>query len=195
MYSITTDNNTFLGTALTAVTPQELLEEANAALKAEMTYWSNLLLIATDNIGMFKTIQHCLEGLEREAKAMKDVTSAIQAEQSGLCADASVYYARAQSDLQLALSSWHFAIADVADDSPFDIYMPTSAERKQYEEQKMSAGKLPTRTSYAAMQEISPMLHHVYLSMDRVYCLGLSLTQYQMRHLTTYLIEAKQQQA
>ncbi|MGH2478565.1 MAG: hypothetical protein ACRDHW_02770 [Ktedonobacteraceae bacterium] len=195
MCSITQKNTSFLSTALTASSAQELLDQLQEAAKQEMAYWTGLLSEAPDRVKMYKLIQHCMSALNHESSAAKEIANAIQAEASGLIAEASVYYHRAHSDLGFAFSDWHFAVPEVADDSPFDTYMPTTAERKQYEKDGYPRQKQPTRISYTDLLEISPMLHHIYVSMDRVHCLGLSLTQFQMAHLSTCLIEAEHRSA
>lgn len=192
MYKINSDTNTtFLGTTLTAATPQELLDQSNEAMKNEMAYWSNLLASATNHIARYKDIRQCLEALEHESRATKDIAKAIQAENNGLHADACVCYARAQMDLHFALSSWTFAISEIADDSPLNPYNSTTAEREQYKQEHGKELEQPKRTSYPDLLKISALLHHVHLSTDRICCLGLSITQYQMHHLTAYLAEAE----
>lgn len=195
MYSITEKNTSFLGTALTATTAQELLDQLSEAVKQEMTYWTNLLTEAPDRMNMYKWVKYCLSALDHESRAAKEIANAILAEATGLVAEASVYYARAHSDLRSALSDLHFAIPEIADDTPFNTYMATTADRKEYEEAGYPKPKQPTRVSYADLLEISPLLHRIYISIDRVHCLALSITQFQMAHLTTYLIEAEHSSA
>lgn len=197
-YTIITDDNTktFLATALTSPTPQTLLECVTEAVNTEMAYWSNILATSntlTNNssiVTTYNTIQHCLQALKHENSALKDMKHAIEAEHQALWSDASVNYARAQSDLQSALFDWTLALHEIAQDSAFDTYIATAAERAEHKQ-----AQAPTRTSYTDLLEISPMLHHAYLSIDRLHSLGLSLVQYQMHHLNTHLLEAQQQQA
>jgi hypothetical protein len=195
-YTITTNDKTktFLATALTAPTPQALLEYVTEAVNTEMTYWSNILVksnvLINGTNSTYEATEYCLQALDRENNALENMTRAIEAEHNALWSDASINYARAQFELNLALSDWTFALSEIAHDSAFDTYIATATERAEHKE-----AQAPTRTSYADLLEISPLLYHAYLSIDRLHSLGLSLVRYQMHHLNTHLLETQQQQA
>ena len=178
-------------TTLLASQPQFSASNLIAELQAETEHWRSLVSSSGIEtfLQTFDGIQHIFNGLKHENSALKDVEKALTAHGKHEWAEAGVLYGKAISDLHFALSDWTFAIHSVADDSPFDPYYPTKAEREKHQFED------PPRASYEEMREVSSYLFRLYRNLDRVFCIGQEITQRQITCLTNYMLAAEKQEA
>jgi hypothetical protein len=166
--------------------PTRLLEN----VQAEIVYWTRLLATSPAGAAFLLTLEsvsEVVDALQKESEALTDLSKAVEAQESGWWADASNYYTRATSDLRFALSDWCSALCKIGDDTPFDHYYGTRAEREKHQQSE------PPRRSLAEMQQVSLYLARAYQNLDRLFCLGVEVTQRQMLCLTRYLAEAEAQ--
>ena len=177
----------------TLVASQPQFSSANliAEVRAETEYWMQYLSSASPTMFLqsLTNVQHIFDALNHESNALKDVENAIVAHGKREWSEASVLYANAASDLHSAISDWQFAMHEVADDSPFDVYYPTQAQRKK------RGIEDPPRASFEEMSEISTSLFRLYRNLDRVFCICQELTQRQISCLMQYMQAAEEQNA
>lgn len=167
--------------------PQFSVDRLLEHVQTELVYWTGLLASPTGSAFLltFEKVEHAIEALKQESIALKDILKAVEAHGIGAWADASNYYTRSVSDLQFAASSWCSALARISDETPFDHFRGTRAEREKYKRPE------PPRQSLPEMQAISPMLFRIYQNIDRVFCLGVEIAQRQMLCLARYMTEAE----
>jgi hypothetical protein len=171
--------------------PQFSIGNLQADIQAEAEYWMTMLPGSDGKsfLQVFESVQHVFDALKHEGNALKDAEKALDAHKQAEWGEASKYYASALSDLHFAISDWNFVIHEVGDDSPFDPYYPSKAEREKNNTEE------PPRASYADMCEISPLLFRIFHNIDRLFCVGQELVQRQMTCLTVYMREAESQHA
>jgi hypothetical protein len=162
--------------------PQFSSDNLLAEVQAETEHWMTQLT-STEAASFLQALggtQHVFDGLQHEARALKDITKALAAHGKGEWGEASRYYGNALSDL-------HFAMHGTANDTPFDPYYPTKEERARHNIEE------PPRASYEEMREVSPDLFRIFRNLDRVFCIGQEIVQRQMTCLSNYMQEAKAQ--
>jgi hypothetical protein len=170
--------------------PQFSVDRLAEHVQAETVYWTGLLSTASagsDFLLTFEQIEHAMNALSSESNALKDLGKAVEAHARCEWADASNCYTQAVTDLHFALGQWCYALCKIGDDTPFDHYYGTRAEREKHQIPE------PPRQSLAEMQAVSPVLFRAYQNLDRLLCLGVEVTQRQMLCLTRYLQEAEAQ--
>jgi hypothetical protein len=161
-----------------------------ATTQAEVSYWTTLLTTAPAGnafLSIFENIRHAIEALNQEVDTLRTMEKAVQAQTIGEWANASNYYARAVGSLHFALADWCFALNSIAARTPFNYRRATRAERAEHQIEE------PPQASYEEMQQVSLYLFRIYQNMDRIFCLGLALTQRQMMCLTNYMHTAEAQ--
>lgn len=180
------EERSYLSTLL-ASRPQFLASNLSAELQAETERWMPLLSTASAEtfLQTFEGIKYVFDALKHESRALTDIEKAIVAQGKHEWAEAGTFYGKAVSDLHFALSDWTFAIGQIADDSPFDPYYPTKAERAQHGVED------PPRSSYKEMCGTSASLFQIYRNLDRVFCIGQEIAQRQITCLTNYMQEAE----
>jgi hypothetical protein len=176
---------------LLASQPQFSPNNLQAEIQGETEYWMSMLngADAPSFLQTFEGVRHAFDALKHEASALKDIEKAMVAHGKAEWAEAGICYGKAVSDLHFALIDWSFAIHEVADDTPFDPYYPTKAEREKRNVED------PPRASYQDMCAVSPYLFRIYRNMDRIFCIGQELVQRQITCLTTYMQLAEEQEA
>jgi hypothetical protein len=181
---------TYLATLLKSQ-PQFSIDNLQAEIQAEAEYWMTMFSGSDGKsfLEVFKSVEHVFDALKHEGDALKDVQRGLDAHKAGEWGEASKYYGSAIGDLHFAISDWNFATHEIADDSPFDPYYPSKAEREKHNI------KEPPRASYEDMREISPMLFRIFRNVDRILCLGQELVQRQITCLTIYMQKAEAQHA
>jgi hypothetical protein len=178
---------TFFATLLES-RPQFSVDWLLAEVQAETEYWVTLLANPKNGktfLQNLEGIRHVFDALKHEDSALKDVAYGVTAHSKGDWAEASTYYCKAMSDLHFAHSDWNFAIHELADDTPFDPYYPTKAERVKHNIED------PPRSSDSDMCEVAPGLFRIHRNVDRTFCLGQELVQRQITCLTNYMQEAE----
>ena len=143
------------------------VESLSEILQQETVYWTTMLPTAPAG----KTVRHFTTALREERSALDETEQAVQAHARAEWAEACTHYTRAVVTLDAVLSEWRWMLARIASETPFTWYAMTRQER---EEQQLPE---PLPVSFAQMQEISPFLFRVYQNMDRLFCLGVELTQ------------------
>ncbi|SRR5579884_147106 len=181
---------TYLATLLNSQ-PQFSIDNLQADIQTEAEHWMEMFSGSDGKsfLEVFKSVEHVFDALKHEGDALKDVQRGLDAQKAGEWGEASKNYSSALSDLHFAISDWNFAIHHMADDSPFDPYYPSKAEREKHNIEE------PPRASYEDMREISPLLFRIYRNIDRVLCVGQELAQRQFSCLTAYMQEAEAQHA
>ena len=164
------------------------VDALRAELGSETEYWVKLLASLADGTSFLQaleSIRHIFDALKHEDNAMKDVTEGVAAQSRGEWNEAANYYCNAMGDLNSAHFSWSSAIHEIADDTPFDSYLPPEVIRQR------EGIKEPSRSSYADMSAVAPNLFRIHSNIDRTFCIGQELVQRQITCLTNYMHEAE----
>lgn len=181
---------TFFATLMNSQ-PQFSIDYLNSEVQTEAEHWMASFSGSDGKsfLEVFKSVEHVFDALKHEGSSLKDVEKAITAHKQGEWGEASKYYGNALSDLHFAVSDWEFAIHEIADDTPFDPYYPSRAEREKHNVEE------PPRASYEDMREVAPMLFRIFRNLDRMFCVGQELIQRQITCLTIHMQELEAQQA